>query len=115
MPKFIVLSGTHSRSEDGKRVTYKKGDTIDATEEELKGFLDKFRRVGPPDKPDKPKEEVKKLQIEHRGGGRYNVVNAESGKPINSELLSRDEAQEIVDSDSEPPSEEEAPESTESE
>ena len=99
MPKFMVMSGTHSRveGEKKKRVIYKKGDVIEATEYELRSFLDKFRRIGPPEAPEKPKAEAKQLKKEHRGGGKYNVVNPESGKPINNELLSSEDADALIE------------------
>lgn len=36
MPKFRKIAGVYARREDGKLVTYRQGDVIDATEEELK-------------------------------------------------------------------------------
>ena len=114
MGLYVKKSGTYTRHEKGKgRVTYRAGDTIEATEYELRHFMDTFDKVGPPEKPvektdmsvatpkdDKPKEPEKKLpglKLKHRGGNKWNVVNTESGKPINSEGLTKEEAQALVD------------------
>ena len=40
--------------------------------------------------------EVAALKVVHRGSGKYDVVNTESGKKINEQLLKREEAEELV-------------------
>jgi len=96
MAKYIVKSGAHSRIENGKRISYQKGDVIEAIADELKPFMDKFELVGPPDPPPKMANPSKSLKAIHKGGGRWNVINTESGKKINQNLLSRDEAQALI-------------------
>lgn len=43
--KLKVTHKYHSRSEDGRPVTYRKGDSFDGTERELKAFGDRLERV----------------------------------------------------------------------
>jgi len=95
MSKFKVKSGKHYRKEkDGVKV-YCTGDVIEAEEHELRNCMDKFERLDPkkPEEAMKPKVGLKAV---HRGGGKYNVINERSGKPINDQLLSREEAEQLA-------------------
>jgi hypothetical protein len=88
--------GFHIRKEPGKgTVRYQPGDIMKVKNiSELGGAADKFEIL------DKIPEE-KELQLdappvglkmEHRGGGRYNVVNVETGEAVNEEHLTKKEA-----------------------
>lgn len=46
MPRAEVYRKSHSRMEDGKLVTYAKGEELDATDRELKAFSDRLRPKG---------------------------------------------------------------------
>jgi hypothetical protein len=46
--EVTVFEGRHSRVEDGKRVTYKKGDKLKVTQSEFDAFRNKFVAVGQP-------------------------------------------------------------------
>ena len=39
---------------------------------------------------------IASLVVKHKGGGKYDVINTESGKAINDELLSRAEAYALI-------------------
>lgn len=99
MPKYMIKSGPHyKRSTSGKKWTrYAKGDVIELSELEAKNIMDKLDPIGPPDpiEPDAPPKQV--LKAVHKGGGKYDVVNEESGKTINSKLLTKKEALELLD------------------
>lgn len=93
--------GFHIRKEPGKgTVRYQPGDIMKVKNiSELGGAADKFEIL------DKIPEE-KELQLdappvglkmEHRGGGRYNVVNVETGEAVNEEHLTKKEAQAMLD------------------
>ena len=98
MAKYMVQGGPHCRRENGKWKDYKPGDVIEATEHELRNFPDKFKLVGPPDKPfDETRPPVKKLKMIHKGNKKYDVVNQESGKKINTRPLTKDEAHELLE------------------
>lgn len=46
MPRAEVYRKSHSRMEDGKIVTYAKGEELDASDRELKAFSDRLRPKG---------------------------------------------------------------------
>ena len=46
MKKVKLLNSTLSRTENGQRVTYSKGDTFKATEKELESFRDNLEVIG---------------------------------------------------------------------
>ena len=39
----------------------------------------------------------RKFKLEHLGGGKYHVINLATGKPINTKLLSEDDAKSLLD------------------
>ena len=94
-------TGFHLRKESGKGlVRYKPGDIMKVeTISELGGAADKFEILDPI--PEKDELELDApivlLKMEHRGGGRYNVVNTETGEAINEGYLTQKEAQTMVD------------------
>lgn len=94
--------GFHIRQEEGKgRVKYLPGDIMEVENiKELGGAADKFEILDPvpeenPIELDKP---ATTLKMEHRGGGRYNVINIETDEPINEDYLTKKEAEEMVGS-----------------
>lgn len=71
------------------------GETIECEEWQLGGHLHRFELVESIPTPPLPPANVG-LRAVHRGGGRYDVVNETTGKPINSATLSKAEAFEMV-------------------
>jgi len=97
MPKYMIKSGAHYRKEGGKWERYVKDDVMEATEEDVKNILDKVEKIGPPEPKNPEAPEKQALKAVHKGGGKYDVINIESGKAINSKLLTKDEANELLD------------------
>jgi hypothetical protein len=84
---------------DGKRIKMVPGDRITCEESELKPFLDKFRKIESKKKSvHSPRTRIphSKFTMEHRGGGKYNVINEGTGEKINDNLLTKEEALLIV-------------------
>lgn len=77
-------------------IRVRPGETIEAEEYELGGAISTYECLNPPPKPPEP-EPTRALFAEHRGGGRWNVINRATGKSINDELLSKEEAESLVD------------------
>lgn len=92
--QMLPRMGKHYLRQGGKTVCVKPGDIIDVEEYELRGAIDKFTRLDP--LPPEP-EPTRGLYAKHVGGGRYDVMNRATGKPINDERLSKAEAQALVD------------------
>ena len=92
--KMLPKMGKHYFRQDGRTVCVKPGDIIDTEECELRGAKDKFVRLDPPTPEPEP---TRGLYPKHAGGGRWNVINEATGNPINDELLSKEEAQALVD------------------
>lgn len=53
--RAVVKRRSHSRSENGRLVTYKEGETLMATESEMKAFSDRLEESRRPEP--KPKRE----------------------------------------------------------
>lgn len=86
--------GTHwFLNPDGKETPIRAGETIECEPWQLGDAIRKFDVVveAPPTPPP-----AVGLKAVHRGAGRYDVINEATGKPINSESLSRAEANEMV-------------------
>lgn len=97
--------GFHIRKESDKgTVRYQPGDIMLVKDvSELGGAADKFEIL---DKiPEKNELQLDAppvgLRMEHRGGGRYNVVNIETNEPVNENHLTKKEAQAMIDAVSE--------------
>ena len=69
------------------------GEEIECEEWELGGSIHGFDVVVPPPPPPAPNVGLKRV---HRGGGRFDVVNEATGKPINSRTLTREEADDLI-------------------
>lgn len=93
--------GFHIRKEAGKgTVTYKPGDIMKVTDiSELGGAKDKFEILDliPEENELDLDAPVAALKMEHRGGGRYNIVNVETDEPVNEEYLTKKEATAMLD------------------
>ena len=101
--QYKLKSGSCSLLVDGKRVKLKPGDkvTLDEGATMPEGFMDLFEQIIPEgvdvatdENPDN--ELPQNFFIVHRGGGKYNVVNKTTGKNINDELLTKDDAESLV-------------------
>lgn len=93
----LPKSGKHYFRRGGKMICVRPGETIEAEDYELGGFISTYKCLDPlPPKPPEP-EPTRALFAEHRGGGRWNVINKVTGKPINDDLLSKEEAESLVD------------------
>ncbi len=103
--------GFHIRKEVGKgTVRYQPGDIMEVENvNELGGAADKFEILDaiPEEKELQLDAPPVGLRMEHRGGGRYNVVNVETGEAVNEEHLTKKEAQAMLDAVAEEEEEEE--------
>lgn len=92
--------GFHIRMEVGKgKVKYLPGDIMEVEDiKELGGAADKFEILDPVPKENPIELDMPAvaLKMEHRGGGRYNVINVETDEPINEDYLTKKEAEEMV-------------------
>lgn len=93
--------GFHIRKEPGKgMMRYQPGDIMEVENvSELGGAADKFEILDPIPEENELQLDAPPvgLRMEHRGGGRYNVVNVETGEAINEEHLTKKEAQAMLD------------------
>lgn len=72
-----------------------QGDVIVCPPYKLQPFMDKFKRLDAQPCVDAPvKEEVADVKIEHRGGGKYNVIK--DGQKINDTFLTKEQAEELA-------------------
>lgn len=99
--KLKKAVGFHIRKEVGKgTVRYQPGNIMLVENiSELGGAADKFEILDPIPEKDEFQLDASPvgLRMEHRGGGRYNVVNTETGEAVNEEHLTKKEAQAMVD------------------
>jgi len=98
MAKYKVKSGKVHRRENGATVIYRPGDVLEASPYKVRGYRDLLQRLDGEDDPEREKlvlEQPVSFTIQHRGGGKYNVIGVD-GKPINTGLLTRKEAEDIV-------------------
>lgn len=120
MPRFRMKDkvGPH-RHIDGK--WYEPGNVLVCEEHEIRGARDKFEMIEEPERtkstPQEPPEEDKEIEpgpeaegkemeeeendsvglvLQHKGGGRYNVVNPATGDKINDEYLTKTDAESLV-------------------
>jgi hypothetical protein len=78
-----------------KRIS-ESGDILVCPPSIIAPFMDRFERIDV--LPTIAPSAKKKLTREHKGGGRYNVINA-NGVKINNDFLTKDEANELIVSD----------------
>jgi len=97
MAKYRMKPRTGPHYTGGGRLL-KPGDVIDCEPHELVGAIDKFECL----EPEKVTREhtaptpVVGLTLEHRGGGRYNVISDTTNEPVNTSLLSREDAENLI-------------------
>jgi len=99
MPKVLHRMkkgyGKHyHRDENGRSVLLRPGDTLLVDPEILVGARDKFDVVGPVPP---PPVYIIGLELSEIGNGKYNVLNAETGKPINDVPLTLKDAKSITE------------------
>jgi len=87
-----IGGGIHNHR-DGQVV--RRGEILVATQLEIEPFKNLFVCLDPLVDV-KEEQPTKRLQIVHKGGGKYNVVNESTAQPINDELLSREQAENLV-------------------
>jgi hypothetical protein len=104
MSIFRLLSGTHRNSNGetalaGELFTEDAYDYIDDVPMHLRPRVTLVTRPGEEKLAgeEEPKKNSEIFMIQHRGGGKYNVVNKNSGSKINDNLLSRDDAEKLAD------------------
>jgi len=98
MAEYKVKSGKVHRRENGVMVIYRPGDVLEASPYEVRGYRDLLQRLDGEDDPEQEKlvlEQPVSFTIQHRGGGKYNVLGVD-GKPVNTRLLTRKEAEDIA-------------------
>ena len=92
MAKFKLTKGVHYH--DRKRL--KPGDEVECAPEKLRYFMDKFTVI----EEDPVIEDIPEpvpLEMKHRGGGRWDVINRATGKAINDIGLTKEEALALLD------------------
>lgn len=96
--RYRVKAGKHH--EGGK--VYKVGDVL-VKEEDLMpdSFKHKFEDLGPVTvskrvKATSPDQSNPALKMEHRGGGKYRVIEVETGQLITDSLISKEDAEAII-------------------
>lgn len=94
--KHIIPKGCTDisiKGKDNERIAV-SGDILTCLPSRIAPFLDKFERIDLlPEYSPPPQKELKK---EHKGGGRYNVINVASGEKLNDVYLSKEEANEMI-------------------
>ena len=101
MPKYRLKPGCkHYMRANGRRAyKFVGGDIIELPADKAAAIMDKLELVEEAQPVEEKEEKIPavSLQIVHRGGGKYNVVNQVTGKPINDRLLTKEEAEELVE------------------
>jgi len=102
MAKFKLKSGRCQLFVDQEKVQLAPGDIVECEPWEIpEGFKKSFEEIIPPGEvratPEEPDAELPdNFEVAHKGGGKYNVINKDTGEPINTALLSRAEAYELA-------------------
>ena len=90
--------GVHRMTLNGKMVKVRRGEVIDCEKWELGGAIRQFDQLDD-DPPPAPLPENVRLTVAPRGGGDldgWNVMNPETGDPLNNAPLTKEEAEEIA-------------------
>lgn len=92
--KYELLAGTHTVG----GIKVRTGGTFEEHPNKVEWMKHRLKRLGP--LPEEKEENQRNVSYrkDHRGGGRYNVVNEETDKAINDVLLKKDEADELIES-----------------
>lgn len=97
MAKFRLKSGKYHGLKDGKKHTYAPGEIVELDPSQVQYMMDVLEPLEPlVTKEEQEAAPRKQLKAAHKGGGKYNVINKATGKPINDVLLSKEEAQNLV-------------------
>ena len=97
MAKFRVIQGKYHGTKDGQRHTYRPGDIVELDPDKVRHFQDIFEPLDPVE-PEEERLAAPRLRLEivHKGGGKYIVINAATNKPVNDKLLTKKQAQDLV-------------------
>jgi len=97
--RWKLKTGSSYLIVDGQRKQFKAGDVVECENYEMpESFRDTWEKIPPPGvdpvEAKEPDADVPKdnFQVKHVGGGRYDVINKATGKPINDERLNRTSA-----------------------
>ena len=97
MAKFRLRSGKYHGFKDGQRHIYQKGEIIDIDPENTKFMMDLLEPIDHIETEEERTAAPRvQLEIVHKGGGKYNVINSVTGKPVNDKLLTKSQAQDLV-------------------
>ena len=109
MPRFRKICGSTSLlrmvERDGnkiqERIQVEPGDVIECEKHELRNFAHQFESLDPPEEEKPPVVEANLEVIQRRSeSGRlvawYDVVNTQTGDPINTRALKKADAEELV-------------------
>jgi len=97
MAKYRVATGKIHLRQNGRRVVYRPGDVLEADPYEVKVYRDQLDPIDGEEVLEEQEvlEQPATLTIQHRGGGKYNVLD-QDGNPVNDRLLTRAEAEDLV-------------------
>lgn len=75
---------------------YEVGDIVDLDPNVIRNFTDQWERVGPEEPEDLGPPMTSDLKLHPRGGGWFDVVNAETDKALNTRGLRLTEAEDLI-------------------
>ncbi len=111
---YRVLKGVHYEQEGRKQVLYEEGSIVMSVRPLHKRFKNKFAPVGEDEQQEvavskKRRRGSKKveddatttdpapvLRMDHLGSNKYDVINSNTGDPVNDEPLTKEEAEILV-------------------
>lgn len=85
--------GWHTMMVGGQKRTLKPGDEVRCEKDLLRFVMDKFDQVEPDPPPPEPKTGLKAV---HRGFGKWDVINEQTGRPVNDKPLTKEDAKELA-------------------
>jgi hypothetical protein len=105
--KHIIGKTNKDLTIKGKRLkrVVEVGDVLVCPPSRVAAFMDKFERIDV--LPEKAKPIQKQLKKQHKGGGRYDVINERTRVKLNADFLTKDEADEMIASEGVDPEEDE--------
>lgn len=80
----------------GELKVFRPGDIYEGEKEALGRALDQWEQLDPDPLPPLPPEPTRPLKVVHRGFGKWDVINQETGTAINDQPLSKEEALAMV-------------------
>jgi hypothetical protein len=90
---YMIKEGVGSHYKDGKR--YSSGDVVELDEYQASRIMHKLIPLGPEPEPEPEPDPTFDVLVRPDGEG-YDVVNMETGEPINDTPLTKAEATEIA-------------------